>query len=159
MEIRKATSIDMDELIKIRIAYLNEDYGNLSSQQIAHLKEQLSEYFLNHIEKDIIAYIAEENNEIISSVFLVIIEKPSNPSFMSGKIGNILNVYTKPQYREQGIARQLVKLAIDESKEMNLSYLELKATKEGCTLYKKMGFVEEQSSYVPMKFKLCNELS
>jgi len=154
MNIRKATSIGMKEIVRIRIAYLNEDYGNLSSEQIANLKKQLPEYFIKHIEKDMIAYIAEENNEIISSVFLVIIEKPSNPSFMSGKIGDILNVYTKPEYRKQGIARQLMKLAIDESKKMNLSYLELKATKDGFNLYKKLGFVEEQSPYVPMKIRL-----
>ena len=154
MVIRKATNIDLDELIKIRIAYLKEDYGNISPQQIIGLKKQLPEYYINHIEKDMIAYIAEENNEIISSVFLVIIEKPSNPTFMSGKIGNILNVYTKPQYRKQGIARQLLKLVIDESKGMNLAYLELKSTKEGFNLYKELGFTEEQSSYVPMKFNL-----
>ena len=154
MVIRKATNIDLDELIKIRIAYLKEDYGNISPQQIIGLRKQLPEYYINHIEKDMIAYIAEENNEIISSVFLVIIEKPSNPTFMSGKIGNILNVYTKPQYRKQGIARQLLKLVIDESKGMNLAYLELKSTKEGFNLYKKLGFIEEQSSYIPMKFNL-----
>ena len=154
MVIRKATNIDLYELIKIRIAYLKEDYGNISPQQIIGLRKQLPEYYINHIEKDMIAYIAEENNEIISSVFLVIIEKPSNPSFMSGKIGNILNVYTKPQYRKQGIAGQLLKLVIDESKGMNLAYLELKSTKEGFNLYKELGFIEEQSSYIPMKFNL-----
>lgn len=154
MVIRKATNIDLYELIKIRIAYLKEDYGNISPQQIIGLRKQLPEYYINHIEKDMIAYIAEENNEIISSVFLVIIEKPSNPTFMSGKIGNILNVYTKPQYRKQGIAGQLLKLVIDESKGMNLAYLELKSTKEGFNLYKELGFIEEQSSYIPMKFNL-----
>ena len=154
MIIRKATNIDLDELIKIRIAYLKEDYGNISSKQISDLKKQLSEYYINHIERDMIAYIAEEDNGIISSAFLVIIEKPSNPTFMFGKIGNILNVYTKPQYRKQGIAGQLLKLVINESKEMNLAYLELKSTKVGFDLYKELGFVEEHSSYIPMKFEL-----
>lgn len=154
MNIRKATSADIDELVKIRIAYLKEDYGDLSFEQVDILKKKLPEYYSNHIQSDMIAYIAEENNKIISSVFLVIIEKPSNPSFMSGKIGDILNVYTAPEYRKQGIAGQLMKLAIDEAKEMELSYLELKATKDGYSLYKKLGFVEEQSHYVPMKFSL-----
>lgn len=154
MNIRKATSVDVDELVKIRIAYLKEDYGTLSSEQADILKKKLPEYYNNHIQRDMIAYIAEENNKIISSVFLLIIEKPSNPSFMSGKIGDILNVYTSPEYRKQGIAGQLMKLAIDEAKGMKLSFLELKATKDGYGLYKKLGFIEEQSSYVPMKFRL-----
>ena len=154
MVIRKAGINDIEELIKIRIAYLKEDYGNISSEQIEQLKKQLPEYYINHSDRDMIAYIAEENNEIISSVFLVIIEKPANPTFMSGKIGNILNVYTKPEYRKKGIAGQLLKLVINDAREMKLSYLELKSTKAGFNLYKELGFEEEHSSNVPMKFKL-----
>lgn len=101
MVIKKAGINDIEELIKIRIAYLKEDYGNISSEQIEQLKKQLPEYYINHSDRDMIAYIAEENSEIISSVFLIVIEKPANPTFMSGKIGNILNVYTKPEYRKK----------------------------------------------------------
>jgi N-acetylglutamate synthase-like GNAT family acetyltransferase len=154
MVIRKAGMNDIDELIKIRIAYLKEDYGKVSLEQIEQLKMQLKEYYINHIDRDMIAYIAEENSEIISSVFLVVIEKPANPTFMSGKIGNILNVYTKTEYRKRGIAGQLLKLGINDAREMKLSYLELKATKSGFNLYKKLGFIEEHSSYIPMKFEL-----
>jgi N-acetylglutamate synthase-like GNAT family acetyltransferase len=154
MVIRKAGMNDIDELIKIRIAYLKEDYGKVSLEQIEQLKMQLKEYYINHVDRDMIAYIAEENSEIISSVFLVVIEKPANPTFMSGKIGNILNVYTKTEYRKRGIAGQLLKLGINDAREMKLSYLELKATKSGFNLYKKLGFIEEHSSYIPMKFEL-----
>ncbi|WP_160689367.1 GNAT family N-acetyltransferase [Clostridium sp. C2-6-12] len=154
MVIRKAGINDIYELIKIRISYLKEDYGNISSEQIDQLKKQLKEYYINHIDKDMIAYIAEENNEIISSVFLVVIDKPANPTFISGKIGNILNVYTKTEYRKNGIAGKLLKLAVNEAREMKLSYLELKSTEAGFNLYKELGFEEELSDYVQMKFKL-----
>jgi N-acetylglutamate synthase and related acetyltransferases len=152
--IRKAGINDINELIKIRIAYLKEDYGNISLEQIEQLKKQLKEYYANHIDRDMIAYIAEENSEIISSVFLVVIEKPANPTFISGKIGNILNVYTKTEYRKKGIAGQLLKLAINDAREMKLSFLELKSTKAGYNLYKELGFEEERSGYIQMKFKL-----
>lgn len=154
MVIRKAGINDINELIKIRIAYLKEDYGNISLEQIEQLKKQLKEYYANHIDRDMIAYIAEENSEIISSVFLVVIEKPANLTFISGKIGNILNVYTKTEYRKKGIAGQLLKLAINDAREMKLSFLELKSTKAGYNLYKELGFEEERSDYIQMKFKL-----
>lgn len=154
MFIRKATSNDIKELINIRIDYLKEDYGNLTSEQIDKLKKQLPEYYSNHIERDMIDYIAEENNQVIASGFLVIIEKLANPAFMSGNIGHILNVYAKPQHRKKGVAGKLLKCIIDEGKKMNLSYLKLKATKSGVNLYKKLGFIEEHSSYIPMKFEL-----
>lgn len=154
MVIRKAGINDINELIKIRIAYLKEDYGNISLEQIEQLKKQLKEYYVNHIDRDMIAYIAEENSEIISSVFLVVIEKPANPTFISGKIGNILNVYTKTEYRKKGIVGQLLKLAINDAREMKLSYLELKSTEAGYNLYKELGFEVERSDYIQMKFKL-----
>lgn len=154
MVIRKAGINDINELIKIRISYLKEDYGNISLEQIEQLKKQLKEYYINHIDRDLIAYIADESSEIISSAFLVVIEKPANPTFISGKIGNILNVYTKTEYRKKGIAGQLLKLAISEAREMKLSYLELKSTEAGFNLYKELGFEVEHSDYVQMKFKL-----
>ena len=85
---------------------------------------------------------------------MVVVEKPANPTFISGKIGNILNVYTKIEYRKKGIAGNLLKLAINEAREMKLSYLELKSTEAGFNLYKELGFEEDDSDYVQMKFKL-----
>lgn len=152
--IRKANIEDIPELVRIRLAYLNEDYQGLKEEQICELKAQLSEYFVKHIGKELIAFIAEEDKEIIASVFLLVIEKPANPHFMKGRIGELLNVYTKTENRRQGIASKLIKLAIEEAKNMQLSYLSLNATEVGYPLYKKLGFEEVQSDYISMKYML-----
>jgi Acetyltransferases len=154
MNIRKANQSDISELVNVRIAYLLEDYASLSDEQIYSLRQQLPEYFKKHIENDFVAYVAEAEGKIISSVFLVIVEKPANPNFITGKTGTILNVYTKPKFRRQGIAESLLQAAIRDSKAMNLSFLELKATKDGLPLYEKIGFIKEQAKYIPMKFSL-----
>jgi ribosomal protein S18 acetylase RimI-like enzyme len=153
MVLRKADLNDVAALVKIRLAYLEDDFG-LSEEQLSRLRSQLPEYFKNHVERDMIAYIAEEDREFISSVFLLIIEKPANPSMITGRIGNILNVYTKPEYRRRGLAGQLLKQAVKDAEDMELSYLELGASKAGYPLYKKIGFEEIQSEYVPMKLLL-----
>lgn len=153
MILRKADLKDIDNLVKIRLAYLEEDFG-LSMEQLSKLKEQLPEYFKNHIGKDFSAYIAEEDGEFISSVFLVVLEKPANPHMITGKIGNILNVYTKPEYRRNGLAGQLLRSAIEEAEKMELSNIELSASKLGYSLYKSLGFEEIKSEYVPMKLIL-----
>ena len=41
--------------------------------------------------------------------------------------------------------------------ELGLDFIELKATKEGYPLYKKLGFEEQHSTYTPMKFNLSNQ--
>lgn len=154
MVIRKANDKDVEELVKIRLAYLNEDYSDMTEEQRMALNTQLPIYYANHICKDLNVYLAEEDKVIVSSVFLLIIEKPANPNFITGKIGNILNVYTEPVYRRQGLAGQLLRWAMEDSKEMNLSYLELCATKEGYPLYKKLGFEDLKTECIPMKYKL-----
>ena len=154
MNLRKATLDDMDELVKIRLGYLNIDFKDMSKHQEKQIKEELQVYFMEHLGRDFMAYIAEENGEIVSSVFLVMIEKPANPNFMTGKIGNVLNVFTKPEYRRQGLANRLLKTMIEEAKSKRISYLELMATEQGYPLYKKLGFEEAKSHAVAMKLDL-----
>jgi N-acetylglutamate synthase-like GNAT family acetyltransferase len=103
---------------------------------------------------DFHAYIAENEGEIIASVFLVIQELPANTNFITGKIGNILNVYTRPEYRMKGIAKQLLNNMIGEARTKNLSYLELLATDEGYPVYKKLGFADKKFTCTPMKLEL-----
>lgn len=154
MIIRKADHKDIDGLTKIRLAYLSEDHGGLSDQETAALVGQLPGYFASHLGKDFIAFLAEEGELFVASVFLVISEKPANLNFITGKTGTILNVYTQPEYRRQGLAGQLMKLAMEEAGKHNLSYLELSASKDGYPLYRKLGFAETKSNFTPMKYNL-----
>jgi len=89
---------------------------------------------------------------VIRDVFYI--EKPSNPHFINGKVGNVLSVYTLGRYRRQGISTRLMQEIILFSKEKGLDFIELSATEEGHPLYKKLGFEECQTPYVPMRFNL-----
>lgn len=154
MILRKAAGNDIEKLVEIRLSYLNDDYNGLEEPIQTKIRGQLPGYFMEHIGRDLIAYIAEEDGEIISSVFLLIIEKPANPQHITGRVGEILNAYTKPEYRRRGIAEALVKQAIEDSRRMNLAYLQLSATKAGYPLYKKIGFTDAASNYAQMRFTL-----
>lgn len=154
MEIRKATRKDLKGLVEIRMDYLNEDFSGMTEKQRAELLEQLPGYFDEHLENDFMAYLAIDQDEIVASVFLVIIERPANPNFLTGKTGNILNVFTKPDYRRRGLAGQLMDMAKKEAKQLNVSYLELKATQDGYPLYMKKGFCDFHSKCTEMRLNL-----
>ena len=151
---RKAAISDIDILIKIRLDYFNEDRDSLSEAEKFAVATQLKEYFPKHIGTDFIAHIAETDNRLVASAFLVIAEIPANPAFITGKTGTILNVFTYPEYRKKGVATQLLKCIIEESKTLNLSYLELSATESGKPLYEKLGFQTKNSKYTEMKLQL-----
>jgi GNAT superfamily N-acetyltransferase len=54
--------------------------------------------------------------------------------------GNIVNVYTRPDFRRQGIARALVAAAVECCRSRGIRYLILHASPEGRPLYESLGF-------------------
>lgn len=151
MIFEKASINDLNSLVELRIEYLTEDYEDMSKSQIALISERLPDYYNKHLNKDLFAYVCREKEKIISCCFLYITEKPPNPTFINGKTGTVLNVYTKPEYRKKGIASKLIKLLLFDSEKMGLDFVELKATDAGYNLYKSLGFEDVISKYHNMK--------
>ena len=153
MILRKATFDDVELLIRLRIDYLIEDKGKLSHKEETAIKKQLRTYFAKRIsDNTFIGIIAETDNDIVSTAYLAISEKPANPAFITGITGTLQNVLTYPKHRRKGIATEVINRVIHEAKEAGVSHIELSATSDGKYLYEKMGFKE--SSYTTMGMKL-----
>lgn len=97
----KATKKDIGVLTELRIAYLNEDLGVVSDENLKLMQATLPSYYEKHLNKDLMVYVARDEMDIVSCAFLLIVEKPMSPSFITGKTGTVLNVYTKPDYRKR----------------------------------------------------------
>jgi len=54
--------------------------------------------------------------------------------------GNIVNVYTRAEYRRRGIARELVQTALSWCRQSGVTYVILHASPEGRPIYESMGF-------------------
>jgi len=54
--------------------------------------------------------------------------------------GNILNVYTRPEFRRQGLARRLTETAVDWCRAHGVRTVILHASDEGRPLYRALGF-------------------
>lgn len=154
MEIRKATLNDIDTLIKLRIDYLIADRGQLTMEEEASVRAQLTAYFPKHMDDGFIACLAEVDGNVASTAFLAISDKPANPAFITGKTGTLLNVLTYPEYRRMGLATKVISCIIGEARGLGISYIELSATDEGKPLYKKLGFAEQKSKYTEMRLQL-----
>lgn len=152
MEFRRTAEQDASALTDMRIEFLSENGG--SPEKAEALRAQISGYLERHLGEDLLAYIAEENGEAVSSAFLLICERPANLSFPSGRVGTVLNVYTKPACRRRGAAKQLMKMALADARARGLSYIELKATDEGRPLYESLGYASDTFGDVPMKYDL-----
>ena len=58
----------------------------------------------------------------------------------TGCRAHLMNVYTAPAFRRQGLARQLVTALMDEAKERGVTEISLDATEAGKPLYEALGF-------------------
>lgn len=150
----KATIKDIGVLTELRIAYLNEDLGVISDENLELMKSTLPSYYTKHLNKDLMVYVARDGEDIVSCAFLLIVEKPMSPSFITGKTGTVLNVYTKPDYRKKGYAKKLITTMLEDAKAEGLSIIELKATEDGYSLYKSVGFEDVVAKYHNMKIVL-----
>ncbi|MBR6089690.1 MAG: GNAT family N-acetyltransferase [Anaerolineaceae bacterium] len=153
MNVEKAGFDDIDALVKLRLDYLCEDHGSLSEEDLMVIKRDLPPYFQAHLNKDLFVYVIREGEIIVSCAFLLIIEKPMSPSFINGKTGTVLNVYTCPSARRKGCAGAVMRTMISDAKEMKLSVIELKSTEDGYRLYRSVGFTDARSKYRMMKWK------
>lgn len=152
MIVENAEIADIDLLTELRIAYLKEDLGKLDEEDIKKIRRDLSDYFRRNLNENIFCYLIREKEEIVACAFLLVVEKPMSPAFITGKTGTVLNVYTNPAYRHKGYAKKIMNKLLSDAVVKNLSVVELKSTEDGYHLYKSVGFTDEVSKYHVMKW-------
>ncbi|MBR4462598.1 MAG: GNAT family N-acetyltransferase [Erysipelotrichaceae bacterium] len=153
MRVEKAGTDDIDALVELRVAYLQEDNGSLDENDLFTIQKELPDYYRRHLNRDLFVYVIRDGQDIISCAFLLIIEKPMSPAFLNGKTGTVLNVYTCPEDRRKGCANAILRTLIGEAREMEISVIELKATEEGYPLYRSLGFTDDDSGYHRMLWR------
>ncbi|MBR3082038.1 MAG: GNAT family N-acetyltransferase [Clostridiales bacterium] len=138
MEYRIATAKDIDLLMSSRLEMLKvvndlpQDY-----QYDDVIVKESRDYFLNG---DHITVLVIDNGEVIgcaSMSFMRIMPTFSHPT---GKRAHLMNVYTRSEYRRQGIARKMVEILIDETWKRGATEISLDATTMGRPLYESLGF-------------------
>ncbi len=153
MIFEKAANQDIHQLTQLRVAYLMEDYGALSEEELKSIEGNLPHYLSENLNKNLFAYIGRKGEEIVVCALLLVVEKPMSPAFINGKTGTVLNVYTKPECRHRGYAKQLINMLLQDAASMGLCIVELKATEAGYSLYKSMGFKDSISKYHQMEWR------
>ena len=145
---------DIPELIRLRIAYMIDDFGSVSEYERRCMEEQLPGYFDRRLGKELIAFVARAEGRLVATAYLLIIEKPANPFLPNGLDGEVLSVYTENEYRGRGICTKLMKNMIEYAKRKGLCRIDLMATDEGYPVYKKVGFEDKTQKYSDMRLKL-----
>ncbi len=153
LKFRQAEISDTAQLVKLRLAYVEADYGKIDFDTEERLHRQLEEYFPLHLCRDIFAFLCFDGEKAVSMVILYIMDKPAFVTSMSGRTGTLLSVVTHPEYRRRGIAGRLVEMALEKARQLGADFVELQATADGEPLYRKIGFNDKESHYTPMIYR------
>ena len=115
MVVENANIEDVTLLTELRLEYLEEDHGKLSKSDIEIIRRDLPDYFKKNLNQNIFCYLIREKEEIAACAFLLVVEKPMSPAFITGRTGTVLNVYTKPQYRHKGYAKGIMNQILSDA--------------------------------------------
>lgn len=88
-------------------------------------------------------------DSVVAGAGLWLMEWPPHVLGSGPRRGYILNVYTEPQFRRQGLARKLTETALDWCRANGIDLAVLHASTDGRPLYQSMGF--QNSNEMRMK--------
>ena len=77
---------------------------------------------------------------VVAGLGLWLMDWPPHMIGPGARRGNILNVYTEPPFRRQGIARRLMVVALDWCRASGIRAVILHASDDGLKLYEELGF-------------------
>ena len=146
VEIRIATKDDIELLMSSRLEMLKV-VNNLPAdyEYSEEIVRESRDYFLNG---DHVTVLAIDGGEVVgcaSMSFMWIMPTFSHPT---GRRAHLMNVYTRSEYRRQGIARKMVNMLIDETWKRGATEISLDATTMGRPLYESLGFTNSTEGMV-----------
>lgn len=151
---KKLTEAELDTFIRMRILQLTEEYmteGKTVPEGV-DLEPALKDFYHRHMaDGTFVSWIAMDGDKIIGTSGMSFVEKPPYFGCPSGRIGLLSSMFTDPEYRRQGIAKELLSRVVEEARKYGCGVVQITASDMGVLLYTDFGFVKNGNF---MQYKL-----
>lgn len=148
IEYRRLTENELDTFIEMRINQLREE----GSKENIDLRPALKDYYLRHlVDGTFVSWLAFDGEKIVGTSGMSFVEKPPYFACPSGRIGLLSSMFTNPDYRRKGIAKELLSRVVKEAKDYGCGTVQITASDMGVKLYTDFGFVHNENF---MQYKL-----
>ncbi len=145
---KKLTETDLNTFIKMRKNQLREE----GAKEDIDLTLALKDYYSRHMaDGTFVSWLAFDGDKIIGTSGMSFVEKPPYFGCPSGRIGLLSSMYTNPEYRRQGIAKELLDRVVNEAKAYGCGTVQITASDMGVKLYISYGFKHNENF---MQYKL-----
>ena len=140
---QKATTKDIELLTKTRITVLRAANKLSDDIDMSEVEKESYDYYKDALEHGThTAYLVFDDEMFVGAGGISYFKVMPTYHNKTGNKAYIMNMYTKPDYRRQGIAFETLQLLVKDAKERGISEISLEATEAGKPLYEKFGFVK-----------------
>lgn len=148
IEYKRLTEKELDVFIDMRIKQLREE----GAKEEIDLVPALKDYYTRHMaDGTFVSWLAFDGETIIGTSGMSFVEKPPYFGCPSGKMGLLSSMFTNPNYRRKGIAKELLSRVVEDAREYGCGTIQITASDMGVKLYTAFGFVHNGNF---MQYKL-----
>lgn len=145
---KKLTEKELDTFIQMRIRQLREE----GAKEDIDLVPALQDYYTRHMaDGTFVSWLALDGEKIVGTSGMSFVEKPPYFGCPSGKMGLLSSMFTDPDYRRKGIAKELLSRVVEEARTYGCGTVQITASDMGVLLYTDFGFVKNGNF---MQYKL-----
>ena len=122
------------------------ELGEISDEtDISKLKSATEQYYLSHINKDLLCFGIRCKEKIAAIGSLCLFSRIPYQENLSGAEGYILNIYTSGQFRKHGFAGLILDTITEYCKRQHIERLWLSSSEQGKHLYEGKGFTKKEN--------------
>ena len=145
---KKLTEKELPTFIEMRINQLREE----GAKEEIDLHPALLDYYNRHMaDGTFVSWLALDGEKIIGTSGMSFVKQPPYLCCPSGKMGLLSSMYTDPNYRRKGIAKELLSCVVEEARKYGCGTVQITASDMGVLLYTNFGFVKNGNF---MQYKL-----
>ena len=143
--IRKATLDEIELLMEWRMEVLHEVFSIPLSKNTGDLEQENRVYYQKALaQNEHIACFAYTEDKIVGCGGICFYREMPSPDNPTGKCAYLMNIYTKPQFRKQGVGDAMINSLVEQAIKRGISKIYLETSESGKRLYTKFGFVPMQ---------------
>lgn len=139
---KRADLSDLEALVSSRIKVLIAANRLSEDTDMSLIEQQSREYYRQSLtDGSHTAYLVYDGDKVIAAGGVSYYRVMPTCDVPTGRKAYIMNMYTDPAYRRQGIAMKTLALLIEDAKAKGITFIALEATDMGRPLYERYGFV------------------
>ena len=148
IEYEKLTEKRVDTIVELRIKQLRDE----GATEDFDLVPNLQDFYKRHLaDGSFVSWLAVDDDRVVGTSGMSFVEKPPYFGCPTGRIGLLSSMYTDPEYRRMGIARELLSRVIEEARTHGCGTVHITASDMGVLLYTDFGFEKNRNF---MQYKL-----